>query len=376
MITELTNSDNAGTVVSRINAAIDEQNKGVDTLGADPDAGTVISRVNAAIDAENNDQLEDVTSSDNAADFIRKTNALFASINAGGGDDPTPPEPDYAYWSGKKYIAFGDSITHTSWTVSLKARYCYLAAKELGMTMVVDGEQQYLTNAGVSGMMMLDNSAFIYPITPGTNYGIESAPRCFSKELLSPIDNPNTTQIVDIVAAQNASVASNYDGSYRGPYGYNLVGSGTPLKLWEYDLISIMLGTNDIWRSQNNVGSWDDTGYDTFFGAYKHVLDYITTLLAQKNANKTVIVVCVPPPQGSGSDFHIEKIEGAVKEIAGHYTGSHKLRIVDFYNECPGIEIESTLWKVHPTADGHRTMADYFKLRLGQIAAELHLSDD
>ena len=372
MITDLTISDNAGTVVSRINAAIEEQNKGVDTLGADPNASTVISRVHAAIDAESNDQLEDVTSSDNAADFIRKTNALFASINAGGGGDEPTPDPDYeptvddyAYWSEKKYIAFGDSITHTSWTVALDKRYCFLAAQWLGMTT--------FTNAGVSGMMMLDNSAFRYPITPGTNYGIESAPRCFSKELLSPIDNPNTTQIVDIVAAQNASVASDYDGSYRGPYGYNLVGSGTPLKLWEYDLISIMLGTNDIWRSPNKVGSWGDTGNDTFFGAYKNVLDHITTLLAQKNATNTVIVICVPPPQGSGSDFHIENIEGAVREIAGHYTGSHKLRIVDFYNECPGIQIESTMWKVHPTETGHRTMADYFKLRLGQIVHELNL---
>lgn len=354
MITELTNSDNAGTVVSRINAAIEEQNKGVDTLGADPNAGMVISRVNAAIDAENNNELVDVSPSDNAADFIRKTNDLFASINAGGGDEPTPPEPDYAYWENKKYIAFGDSITHTSWTVALDKRYCFLAAQELGMTT--------FTNAGVSGMMMLDNSAYSYPVKSTT---IESVPRCFSKELL-----PNGATIVEVANGEA------YTGQYRGPYGYDDENSLVPLKLWEYDLISIMLGTNDIWRSPNKVGSWGDTGNDTFFGAYKNVLDHITTLLAQKNATNTVIVICVPPPQGSGSDFHIENIEGAVKKIAGHYTGSHKLRIVDFYNECPGIEIESASWKVHPTADGHRTMADYFKLRLGQIAAELHLRND
>ena len=357
MATDLTNSDHAGTVVSRINAAIEEQNKGVDTLGANPNASTVISRVNAAIDAESNDQLDDVTSSDNAVDFIRKTNALFASINAGGGDEPTPPEPvepDYAYWEGKKYIAFGDSITHTSWTVALDKRYCFLAAQELGMTT--------FTNAGVSGMMMLDNSAYSYPVKSTT---IESVPRCFSKELL-----PNGATIVEVANGET------YTGQYRGPYGYDDENSLVPLKLWEYDLISIMLGTNDIWRSPNKVGSWGDTGNDTFFGAYKNVLDHITTLLAQKNATNTVIVICVPPPQGSGSDFHIENIEDAVREIAGHYTGSHKLRIVDFYNECPGIQIESTMWKVHPTETGHRTMADYFKLRLGEIAAELHLSDN
>ena len=351
MATDLTNNDNAGTVVSRINAAIDEQNKGVSQLGADPNAGTVISCVNSAIDAEDNDQLEDVTSSDNAADFIRKTNALFASINAGGGDEPTPPEPDYAYWSEKKYIAFGDSITHTSWTVALDKRYCFLAAQELGMTT--------FTNAGVSGMMMLDNSAYSYPVKSTT---IESVPRCFSKELL-----PNGATIVEVANGET------YTGQYRGPYGYDDENSLVPLKLWEYDLISIMLGTNDIWRSPNKVGSWGNTGNDTFFGAYKNVLDHITTLLAQKNATNTVIVICVPPPQGSGSDFHIENIEGAVREIAGHYTGSHKLRIVDFYNECPGIQIESTMWKVHPTETGHRTMADYFKLRLGQIVHELNL---
>lgn len=357
MATDLTNNDNAGTVVSRINAAINEQNKGVDTLGADPNAGTVISRVNAAIDAEDNNQLVDVFPSDNAADFIGKVNDLFASIR-NGGDEPTPPEPNYAYWSNKKYIAFGDSITNTNWQTSwppyLYERYCYLVS----MPTTPENPEDYVglgmnfINKGVSGMLMLYNGAYNYSTAISTGR-VETPQRSFAYELLDP-----DKQIT--ITASDA----------RGPYGVDLS---------QYDLISIMLGSNDISRiimyqrypnlqpQFAEVGAWGDTALTSFYGAYKMALDHI---LRNKKPS-AVVVICVPPAC-TDETYKINNIEGAIREIAGHYTESYKLRIVDFYNNCT-VELKDG---VHPTTAGHRVMADYFKLRLGEIAAELHLSND
>ena len=361
MITELTNSDNAGTVVSRINTAIDEQNKGVDTLGANPNAGTVISRVNAAIDAESNDQLEDVTSSDNAADFIRKVNDLFASIRNGGGsgDEPTPDpdyvptDADYAYWNGANYIAFGDSITHVSdsWSGGpyLNQRYCFLVSQsdELNMN---------FTNKGVSGMLMLYNGAYNYdPNNDGTitTTRVETPQRSFAYELLDPDD------MVTIAAGVSA----------RGPYGVDLL---------QYDLISIMFGTNDIDRIRcyekapryqpefAEVGSMGDTALTSFYGAYCKALDHIL----KHKKNDAVVVVCIPPNATyHDADDYFDEIGDLVTPIT-NIANSLGLPIVDFYNNCT-VDLKSD--GVHPNADGQAVMAAYFKLRLGQIVHELNL---
>ena len=361
MATDLTNNDNAGTVVSRINTAIEEQNKGVSQLGADPNAGTVISRVNAAIDAENNNELEDVTNSDNAADFIRKTNALFASINAGGGDEPDPgPDPeyeptpdDYAYWSEKKYIAFGDSITNTNWPTSwppyLYERYCYLVAQELGMA---------LTNYGVSGMMMIDNGTYSYPIK---STKVEGVHRSFARELLD-----NNSNIVE---------GSNYE--YRGPYGVDLS---------QYDLITLMLGSND--RQQifsregtnpGTIGSWSDAQQETlilnnFYNAYYKAIKRIVEVIQNTN---TVLVLCVPP-KATGAGFRlVGELKAPIEAVANSFISQGKnVAIVNFYDIEETIELKNDGYGVHPTADGHIVLANYLKLRLGQIVNELNLRNE
>ena len=356
MVTDLTNSDNAGTVVSRINTAIEEQNKGVSQLGADPNAGTVISRVSAAIDAESNDQLEDVTSSDNAVDFIGKVNDLFASIRngGGGGDEPTPDpdyvptDADYAYWNGANYVAFGDSITHTgSWAggPALDTRYCYRVAQALGMT---------LSNRGVSGMTMIDNGTYSYPITLGAH--VEGVHRSFARELFGSIS--------DLVQG------SNYE--YRGPLGVTLT---------NYKLITLMLGSNDrqqIYSGEGQtpgvIGTWNDTQQETlilnnFYNAYYKAVKHIVEVIQNTD---TVLVLCIPP-KATGAGF---RLVGDMKEPIMSIAEYFHLPIVNFYDltgENETVELKNDGYGVHPTAEGHRVLGNYLKLRLGQIVHELNL---
>lgn len=365
MITELTNSDNAGTVVSRINAAIEEQDKGVDTLGADPNASTVISRVKAAIAAESNDQLEDVTNSDNATDFIRKVNALFASIRNGGSEEPTPDpdyEPvaeDYAYWNGASYIAFGDSITHTgSWagTPNLVSRYCYLVS--MPPTPVNQGDYEglgmVLTNHGVSGMTMIDNGTYSYPITQGVR--VEGTHRSFARELL---DN-------------NSTIVSGSGYEYRGPYGVDSS---------QYDLITLMLGSND--RQQIYTGEGTNPGtigspsdmdgpltLNNFYSAYYRAVERITTNMKQG----AVLVLCIPP-KATGAGFNLnEDMIAPITAVANRFIAEGKnVAIVNFWDIEETIELKSDGYGVHPTAAGHIILANHLKLRLGQIVHELNL---
>ena len=157
MATDLTNIDNAVTVVSRINTAIEEQDKGVSTLGANPNAGTAISRVNAAIDAENNG-LTPVTDSDNADTFIGRVNALFASIrNGGGGDTPTPTYPD-----APSILILGNSFTQDSWS------YVPFILKAVGINIKIG--MCYTASTGLSGQYNNYNNGphYSYNYTTGT----------------------------------------------------------------------------------------------------------------------------------------------------------------------------------------------------------------
>jgi len=224
MATDLTYNENAVTVVSRINTAIDEQNKGVDTLGADPNAGTVISRVNAAITAENNNQLVDVSPSDNAGDFIDKVNALFASIRNGGGQ-PQPTYPD-----APSILILGNSFTQDSWS------YVPYLLKEYGINIKIG---MYYRNAGsisdvinefTSGVMSginNENCGFYYIDTSKDSGWRQPYDRPIAKLCVQYYDgmesDTNSTQeqieakqgkLWDIIVLQQVSSSSIYHEAY------------------------------------------------------------------------------------------------------------------------------------------------------------------
>jgi len=262
MATDLTYNENAVTVVSRINTAITEQNKGVSTLDADPNAGTVISRVNAAIDAENNG-LTPVTDSDNANTFISRVNALFASIrNGGGGDTPTPTYPD-----APSILILGNSFTQDSWSyvpyllkeygINIKVGIYYRASGSLGG--LVDE-----FSAGIPNPPNDYNCGFYYFDTAKQSgweerYNRPIAENCVKyydgMENDAEIDTTKTGKLWDIIVLQQVSSMSFYHEAYGAisnlktliggqmskefSYGFNLIHSkGGPETDLPLDIIS------------------------------------------------------------------------------------------------------------------------------------------
>lgn len=257
-------------------------------------------------------------------------------------------------WKGKNYIAFGDSITHTSWTIELELRYCALVAERLGLN---------LTNAGVSGSTMIDTDRYSYPIKDGK---VETVPRSFIHELLG-----ETGTISDV--SEGVEI--------RGPYGVDLS---------QYDLITIFLGHND--RSfiaaygDYSVGtlsnkSWDNNwtpeglALNTFYGAYEAAVGTIK----QRINNTCKLVLCTPVNvyNGSGAETPpLERYAQAVRDIANKYD----CIVADFYSNSgvnEDIDPDSVgADGLHPTVEAHEKMAKVLQDKLLEIGQTKNISSD
>jgi len=232
-------------------------------------------------------------------------------------------------WSGKNYLACGDSLTDPSQTVSSQAnKYCNLAAAELNMQ---------LTNIGISG------STMCYKEGKSVASG-NGVPRSFVHELLEG----NTTASPESTAS--ASVVGN---NYQGPTNIN----------WgEYDLITILLGTNDVPRMATNA-KWIELGDENSTELYQFYHAYevsIQTILRNKKSG-AVLILCIPP-KATANYYNIDKIKPVIKELGTKYD----LPIIDFYS----VDIELRTDGVHPTVAGQETMKQVLLNKLAQIAAQ------
>lgn len=117
------------------------------------------------------------------------------------------------------------------------------------------------------------------------------------------------------------------------------------------DIYTIFLGTNDWWQGKQ-LGTFDDyknsTGKDTFFGAYRHIIDKLRSL------NKKARIILITPMQRV--DFvYINNMKngayGSYKEKNGQSLaafadavlkiGAHeKFAVVDLYNKS-GMTLET-----------------------------------
>ena len=133
------------------------------------------------------------------------------------------------------------------------------------------------------------------------------------------------------------------------------------------DIVTIFGGTND-WGNNATLGTIDDTGKETFYGAYKYILEWLainrpnakvmtmTPLKRYFRGGGTTWVNAQTTPNNKGN--LLQDYVRAVKEVSDLYA----VPCVDLHNDSglnPVLEIVRTKFMgdgLHPTADGNKRM--------------------
>ena len=133
------------------------------------------------------------------------------------------------------------------------------------------------------------------------------------------------------------------------------------------DVVTIFGGTND-WGNNATLGTIEDTGTETFYGAYKHILEWLainrpnakvmtmTPLKRYFRGGGTTWVNAQTTPNNKGN--LLQDYVRAVKEVSDLYT----VPCVDLHNDSglnPVLEIVRTKFMgdgLHPTAEGNKRM--------------------
>ena len=133
------------------------------------------------------------------------------------------------------------------------------------------------------------------------------------------------------------------------------------------DIVTIFGGTND-WGNNATLGTIDDTGTSTFYGAYKHILEWLA--INRPNAKIITMTPLKRYYRGSGTSWVnaqttpnnkgnlLQDYVRAVKDVSDLYA----VTCVDLHNDSglnPVLEIVRTKFMgdgLHPTAEGNKRM--------------------
>ena len=133
------------------------------------------------------------------------------------------------------------------------------------------------------------------------------------------------------------------------------------------DVVVVFGGTND-WGNNATLGTIDDTGKETFYGAYKYILEWLainrpnakvmtmTPLKRYFRGGSTTWVNAQTTPNSQGN--LLQDYVRAVKEVSDLYA----VPCVDLHNDSglnPVLEIVRTKFMgdgLHPTAEGNKRM--------------------
>ena len=265
-------------------------------------------------------------------------------------------------WSGKNYLACGDSLTDPAATdlsvTDCNKKYCFLAAQRLGMN---------ISNIAISGSTMTYSTSSVI-----NRHGV---PRSFVYELF----NGNSGASISNVASGRRPYVAN---DYKGPTNIN----------WEsYDLITLMLGTNDCtYISTGAATKGSDNGQtyspskteyparnrSSFYNAYEEAILYI---LASKKADAK-LVLCIPPHNNPNYTNSSGVVEGTLHDVKNtryniystivNLATKYNLPVVDFYSDTimDYTSTEYMIDNVHLTTKGHEALADVLERRLREIA--------
>lgn len=133
------------------------------------------------------------------------------------------------------------------------------------------------------------------------------------------------------------------------------------------DIVTIFGGTND-WGNNATLGTIDDTGTSTFYGAYKHILEWLA--INRPNAKVITMTPLKRYYRGSGTSWVnaqttpnnkgnlLQDYVRAVKDVSDLYA----VPCVDLHNDSglnPVLETVRTKFMgdgLHPTAEGNKRM--------------------
>ena len=133
------------------------------------------------------------------------------------------------------------------------------------------------------------------------------------------------------------------------------------------DIVAIFGGTND-WGNNATLGTIDDTGTSTFYGAYKHILEWLA--INRPNAKVITMTPLKRYFRGGGTTWVnaqttrnskgqlLQDYVKAVKDVSDLYA----VPCVDLHNDSglnPVLEIVRTKFMgdgLHPTAEGNKRM--------------------
>lgn len=133
------------------------------------------------------------------------------------------------------------------------------------------------------------------------------------------------------------------------------------------DVISILIGVNDIWREMNDEPSGVT---DRFARAYRHVLEETREVLPQ-----TKLILCEPFILRTGApaekweawEERIIQYQNVVRQLAEEFNAVHVPLQEAFNKAAQRVDAAFWLWDgVHPTAAGHDLIAKEWLKRIGE----------
>lgn len=246
--------------------------------------------------------------------------------------------------SGKKIVFLGDSIPHgQSYAGDIPIPYPKVVANNLGMTLV---------NYGIGGST----------IAQQTNYG-----GAFKTKAEFDSATKDTSKIYQVISGQSYTSYKYSDGawvtdtgSYRTPVTarYSFMDD-------DAEIVCVHCTTNDFQYNWTDLGTFEDTGVNTYYGA----LHTLIKGLMNKYKGKTIIFI-TPLKRGqdpyttatsaNGKGKTLKEYRDILMEVCAYYG----IPVIDAWGISglnPHLDFQADMFdsvKTHPLQQGHKLLGD------------------
>lgn len=255
--------------------------------------------------------------------------------------------------SGKKIVFLGDSIPHgQSYAGNIPIPYPQVVANNLGMKLV---------NYGIGGST----------IAQQTNYG-----GAFQSKTEFDYASKDTSKIYQVISGQSYTSYKYSNGawvtdtgSYRTPITarYSFMDD-------DAEIVCVHCTTNDFQYNWTDLGTFEDTGVNTYYGA----LHTLIKGLMEKYEGKTIFFITplkraqdpyTTPTSANGKGKTLKDYRDILMEVCAFYG----LPVIDAWGESglnPHLDFQTDLWDsvlTHPLQKGHKLLGDFVASKILSI---------